>query len=258
MCIRCVGKTFLVSMVLGASLAFIGVKTRAYVSHPATATVAQHRPTKIGYASSNRPPKLQEAEVAFFFERAPLGDVARFVSNVTHRKIAADLGVDTTQLVSFVSLQPVSSLEMYQRFLGLLQSHNLTLTYQGEFTMISPLPRRVAGYSTGSVAKPSAEATLSVDFDFITQARVQLYKTSPEKNAIKGAVTTVTRESRSQKLVHFSTVAVGSIWSRLGIRAGDSLLVTLGGSFQVTPTHGAMLAITRNDQPLTLHYQAAN
>ena len=261
MCIRCVGGTFFVSMVIGASLAFLSFKTRDYVSHPATATAAQHRPAKIGYAASHRPPTRQEAEVAFFFEEAPLADVARFVSNVTHRKIVADLGVDTTQLVSFVSLQPVSSLEMYQRFLVLLQRNQLTLTYQGEFTMISPLQRGLAisprGYATGSTTR-DAEATLSVDFNFIAQARAQLSKTSPEKNTIKGAVTTVTREGCTQTLVHFSSVAVGSLWSRLGLRAGDSLHIEQDGSFQTTPNHGAMLALTRNDQPFTLRYQPAN
>ena len=261
MCIRCVGGTFLVSMLIGASVAFIGFKTRAYVSHPATYTASPNRPAKPGYPSSHRPPKLKEAQVSFYFERAPLGDVARFVSNVTHRPIVAELEVDTTQLVTFVSLQPVSSLEVYQRFLQILAQRELTLTYQGELSKITPtrtktlapLPTLPSLPTSLQIGELTSLEIPKVDAATITQARKLLLH--PER--LRGAVLEIKDLGCTSQELHFLSVAVGSLWSKIGLRAGDSLRVSGKAPLFSTP-QGAELLVTRHEAPMRLQYNYAN
>jgi hypothetical protein len=260
MCIRCVGGTFFVSMLIGASLAFIGVKTRVYMSHHETKTVASHCPVKSGYPSSHRPPKVKEAEVSFYFERAPLGDVARFVSNVTHRQILADLDIDLMQSVSFVSLQPLSSLEVYQRFLTLLAQRELTITYQGEFSKITATRTKTLAPVFTQPSLPALQLNKltsleipNVDAATITQARKLLLH--PER--LRGVVLEIKSLDCASHELHFLSVAVGSLWSKLGLRAGDSLLVSGEAPLFSTP-RGAELLLSRKETPMRLQYKYAN
>jgi hypothetical protein len=260
MCIRCIGGTFFVSMLIGASLAFIGFKTRMYMSHHETETAASHRLLTLGYPSSHRPPKIKEAEVSFYFERAPLGDVARFVSNVTHRQILADLDVDLMQSVSFVSLQPLSSLEVYQRFLKLLAQRELTITYQGELSKITATRTKTLAPLPKLPSLPALQLNTlaileipNVDAATITQARKLLLH--PER--LRGAVLEIKALDCASQELHFLSVAVGSLWSKLGLRAGDSLRVSGEAPLFSTP-RGAELFVYRNEAPMRLQYKYAN
>jgi type II secretory pathway component GspD/PulD (secretin) len=213
MCLRCIGATFATSLVFGAALGLTVVSVRSLFDDRSNSASVQRL-------------EAQQSQISFYFEDAPLRDVAKFIGNVTRRQITADVGVDLTKPVTFISSRTMSKAEAYQSFLRLLQTNQLSITTEGAHVNIVPqksLPVRfkTMGYKVGDSINKELRARQSSLF---AQANYQLLN----PDAMEGAVIQFEDLGCTVKRITFSTVAVGSIWSRLGLRAGDSFQMPLG------------------------------
>jgi type II secretory pathway component GspD/PulD (secretin) len=239
MCLRCIGATFATSLVLGAALGLTVVSVRTLFDDRSNGASVQRLEAK-------------QSQISFYFDEAPLRDVAKFIGNVTQRQITADVGVDLTQPVTFISSRAMSKVEAYQSFLRLLQTHQLSITTDGAHVTIVPqksLPVRfkAMGYKVGDKINKELRARQTSLF---AQAQYQLMN----PDAMQGAVVQIEDLGCTVKRVTFSTVAVGSLWSRLGLRAGDSFLMPLDTPPFKPFTQSLAVEIERRGQSVQLSY----
>jgi hypothetical protein len=253
MCVRCIGATFFTSLLLGAALGVTVISVRSYVD--------DHARQKALMAQKN-----DNTKVSFYFEDAPLREVTNFISNATSRSIHAAQNVNLNLPVTFISKRTMSKEDAFKSFMRLLKEHELTASIQGSSVLIQrerPLPvsfSKSKGYKASApVANPSilvgaGYPSAGIDSKIFARAQQQLMRL----DRLEGAVVKIESLGCLADKVTFKTVAIGSVWSRLGFRAGDSFTMTRGLSPFVGDIANSGIEIERNGDTVRLQYVVAN